>query len=501
MLALVATLLAQLPPGVTRFTSVEGITEYRLANGLRVLLFPDPTKQTITVNITYLVGSRHENYGETGMAHLLEHLLFKGSARHKDIPKELSDHGTRPNGTTWLDRTNYYETFQATDANLEWALDLESDRMVNSFVARKDLDSEMTVVRNEFEAGENDPHGVLFERVVSTAYLWHNYGKSTIGARSDIERVNIERLQAFYKNYYQPDNAVLLVAGKIDEPKTLALVHKYFSPIPRPTRMIQPTYTDEPAQDGERFVTLRRVGDVQALIAAYHVPPGAHDDFPAIFLAGQALTTVPAGRLYKALVEAKKAATVGGFTFALKEPGLMMFDAAVRKESSIDEARNAMLATLDGIKASPFTAEEVERVRTQSLKNIELTVNSSERFGLTLSEWIAQGDWRLFFLQRDRLRKVTTEQVQAAALKYLKANNRTVGVYIPTAQPERVDIPAAPDVSALVKDYKGDVQISQGEAFDPSPSNIDARTRRGEVAGIKIAYLSKQTRCDTVNAT
>jgi len=501
MLALAATLLAQLPPGVTRFTSVEGITEYRLANGLRVLLFPDPTKQTITVNVTYLVGSRHENYGETGMAHLLEHLLFKGSARHKDIPKELSDHGTRPNGTTWLDRTNYYETFQATDANLEWALDLESDRMVNSFVAKKDLDSEMTVVRNEFEAGENDPHGVLFERVMSTAYLWHNYGKSTIGARSDIEKVNIERLQAFYRNYYQPDNAVLLVAGKIDEPKTLALVHKYFSPIPRPTRVIQPTYTDEPAQDGERFVTLRRVGDVQALLAAYHVPPGAHDDFPAAFLAGQALTTVPAGRLYKALVETKKAATVGGFTFALKEPGLMVFDAEVRKESSIDEARNAMLATLDGLQASPFTSEEVERVRTQSLKNIELTVNSSERFGLTLSEWIAQGDWRLFFLQRDRLRKVTTEQVQAAAMKYLKANNRTVGVYIPTAQPERVDIPAAPDVSALVKDYKGDVQISQGEAFDPSPSNIDARTRRGEVAGIKIAYLSKETRGDTVNAT
>src|SRR6266581_176781 len=187
---------------VEKITSVEGITEYRLqTNGLRLLLFPDLSKPTIPVNITYLVGSRHENDGETGMAHLPEHLLFKGSKNHPNVPKELQDHGSRPNGTTWFDRTNYFETFQASAANLEWALDLEADRMVNSFVAQKDLDSEMTVVRNEFERGENSPMDVLEERVMSTAFLWHNYGKSTIGARSDIENVPIERLQAFYRNY------------------------------------------------------------------------------------------------------------------------------------------------------------------------------------------------------------------------------------------------------------------------------------------------------------
>src|SRR5262245_23872420 len=161
---------AALPQGIERVTSVEGITEYKLQNGLRLLLFPDPSKATITVNITYLVGSMHENYGETGMAHLLEHMVFKGTPKHSNIPKELQDHGSRPNGTTSYDRTNYFETFQATDANLEWALDLEADRMVNSFIAKKDLDSEMTVVRNEFEAGENSPLNVLRERVISTAY-------------------------------------------------------------------------------------------------------------------------------------------------------------------------------------------------------------------------------------------------------------------------------------------------------------------------------------------
>jgi len=237
LLAAVAPLAAQqLPQGVRTGASVEGITEYTLDNGLRVLLFPDPSKPTATINITYLVGSRHEGYGETGMAHLLEHMVFKGSPKHPNIPQELTEHGSRPNGTTWYDRTNYFETVPATDENITWALDLEADRMVNSFIAKKDLETEFSVVRNEFEMGENSPFNVLLERVMSTAFLWHNYGKSTIGARSDIEQVPIERLQAFYRKYYQPDNAILMVAGKIDEANTLRLVAEKFGPIPKPVR-------------------------------------------------------------------------------------------------------------------------------------------------------------------------------------------------------------------------------------------------------------------------
>ena len=201
------------PGEPTEVASVEGITEYRLDNGLRVLLFPDRSKQQITVNITYLVGSRHEGYGETGMAHLLEHLVFKGTPKHPDIAAELTERGAFPNGTTWFDRTNYFETFPATDDNLEWALDLEADRMINSFIAAEDLESEMTVVRNEWERSENNPTRVLQQRVMSAAYDWHNYGNATIGARADIEQVPIDRLQAFYRKYYQPDNAVLVVAG------------------------------------------------------------------------------------------------------------------------------------------------------------------------------------------------------------------------------------------------------------------------------------------------
>ena len=226
------TLAQAAPP--QKLASVEGITEYRLDNGLRVLLFPDPSRPKVTVNLTVFAGSRHEGYGETGMAHLLEHMVFKGTPNHSDIPKALKEHGAQFNGTTWFDRTNYFETLTATDENLDFALKLEADRLVNSFIKGSDLATEMTVVRNEFEQGENSPENVLEQRMMAVAYEWHNYGKSTIGNRSDIERVPIERLQGFYRKHYRPDNALLVVAGKFDEKKALDLITRYFGALKRP---------------------------------------------------------------------------------------------------------------------------------------------------------------------------------------------------------------------------------------------------------------------------
>jgi zinc protease len=503
-LALLVSLsaLAQtaLPKGFERSASVEGITEYRLPNGLRVLLFPDQSKQTITVNVTYLVGSKHENYGETGMAHLLEHLVFKGTPKHQKIPDELTEHGTRPNGSTWYDRTNYYETFQATEENLKWALDLESDRMINSYIAKKDLDSEMTVVRNELESGENDPFGVTLERIFSTAYLWHNYGKSTIGARADLENVPIDRLQAFYKTYYQPDNAVLLVAGKFDEAKTLELINQYFAPIPKPTRKLQTLYTQEPVQDGERQVIVRRVGDTQLVASAYRIPGGSHQDAAAASILMQVLADTPSGRLHKALVETKKASQVFNFPYIFGESSLLIVGAQVLKDASLDAAKDGLLQVVEDLAKTPVTKEEVERARGQLLKNIELRLNSSEEVGLEISEWLGVGDWRMLFINRDRLRKITAEEVQRAAVNYLKSTNRTLGMFIPTAKPERAEIPANPDVLALVKDYKGDAKVAEGEAFDPSPANVEARAVRAAAGGLKLALVPKKTRGGTVTA-
>ena len=487
------------PPAPVRVTEMEGITEFRLANGLRVLLFPDQTKQTITVNITYLVGSRHEAYGETGMAHLLEHLVFKGTPKHPNIPQELTEHGAQPNGTTSFDRTNYFETFAATDENLKWALDLEADRMVNSFIAKKDLESEMTVVRNEFESGENNPIGVLVQRMLSTAFLWHNYGNTTIGARADIENVPIERLQGFYRRYYQPDNAVLMVTGKFDPAKTLALINEHFGVIPRPSRELIPTYTLDPTQDGEREVNLRRSGDNQVIGAMYKISSGIHPDFPAIATLSEALTAQPNGKLYQALVPTKKAAAAFGQPFQLREPGMIFFGALLTKEQELPAAEAALFETLES-KRPPITDDDVARAKATLLKNIDLALNNSTSIGLQMSEWIARGDWRLFFWYREQLKKVTTADVNRVAAFYLKPANRTTGRFYPTTEPDRVEIPATPTAESLLKDFKLDTKVAEGEAFDPSPENIERRTVRVlPKAGLQLALLSKKTRGASVN--
>jgi len=500
-----ASAAAKLPRGVEQLNSIEGITEYRLKNGLQVLLFPDPSQETITVNITYKVGSKHENYGETGMAHLLEHLVFKGTPRHKNIAKELTDHGAEPNGTTWTDRTNYYETFSATDENLKWALDLEADRMVNSFIAKKDLDSEMTVVRNELENGENSPVGVLIDRMLATSFDWHNYGKSTIGARTDLENVKIENLKAFYKKYYQPDNATLIVSGKIDQDKTIKLVHKYFSKIKRPKRQLQELYTEEPIQDGERQVTIRRAGDVKVVASMYHIPAGFDEMYPAVALLTNILADPTSGRLHKTLVKNNLAANSYGFSFQWGEPGVAIFMAQLGVDKDIEPARVAMLETLENLANEPISDKEVARAKAKMIKQFELRFNSSQSIALELSEWIGMGDWRLMFIDRDRMEQVTADKVRSAAAEYLVNDNRTLGLFLPEQNPDRADSIVRlqqSDVDQLVAGYQGRESVAQGEDFDPSHDNIDARTITRQLDnGSTVVYLPKKTRGESVVAS
>ncbi|WP_100615669.1 M16 family metallopeptidase [Confluentibacter citreus] len=481
--------------------TVEGITEYKLENGLKVLLFPDNSSQTITVNITYLVGSRHEGYGEKGMAHLLEHMLFKGSTNHPDIPNELTKYGSRPNGTTWYDRTNYYESFNATDENLDWALDLEADRMVNSFIAKKDLESEFSVVRNEFEMGENSPSGVLMDKVISAAFLWHNYGNTTIGNRSDIERVPIENLQAFYKKYYRPDNAILMVTGKFEKDKTLALIEKKFSGIKNPETPLRDIPTVEPAQDGEKRVTLSRVGDLQIVSALYHVPAGSHEDYAAVEVLQEILTDQPSGRLYKALIDGKKAASVWSFSPFTKEPSFLYFNVDVPSDKSLQEAETTLLSVLDGFTETAVTEEEVNRAKANLLKQYDQISRNSAYLGTYMSEFIGAGDWRLSFILRDRVESMTADKVNEAIQRYLINTNRTVGNFIPSKQPIRVEIEHTEGLEALVSNYKGKEGYGAGEAFDVSYENIQNRLNTGTLSKTPIEYgfIKKDNRGKTVN--
>ncbi len=484
------------PPA--KVASIEGVTEYRLANGARVLLFPEASRPTVTINMTVLVGSRHEGYGESGMAHLLEHLVFKGTPYHTNVSKALRDHGAQFNGSTTNDRTNYYETMPATDANLEFGIALESDRLVNSFVRGSDLQSEMTVVRNEFERGENNPGSVLNERIYAAAYEWHNYGKATIGSRTDIERVPIENLQAFYKKYYQPDNAVLIVAGKFEEAKALALVEKYLGSIPKPARKLDATYTEEPPQDGERAVTLRRVGAVGSVGVAYHVPAASHADSAPLSLLGGLISQSPNGRLYKALVESKLATNTMARSEHPHDPGLFFASASCQPEA-LDSVRDVLVKTLESLGDVPFTDDEVNKAKTRSKRAAEMLQSNSQQMAQALSGASSHGDWRLLFIERDRVAAVTAADVNRVAKTYFQKPNRTVGIYIPSKESTRLPVPSAPPIDVVVKDYKGGTVAAAGEAFDPSPANLDSRIKLVSGPGFKAGLLHKKNRGETVS--
>jgi len=490
-----------LPQGVQLVTSVEGITEYRLANGLQVLLIPDASKPTTTVNMTYHVGSRYENYGETGMAHLLEHLMFKGSPKFRNPKADFAQRGLSYNGSTSFDRTNYFASFAADEANLKWYLGWQADAMVNSYIARKDLDSEMTVVRNEMERGENEPQSVLMQGGLASLFHWHNYGKPTIGARSDVENVDIPRLQAFYRLYYQPDNATLIISGAFQPAQALAWVQQDFGRIPKPKRVLPTQYTLEPVQDGDRSYDIRRSGGVPLMLASYHVPAAAAPDYAAVEALAMIIGDEPAGRLYRDLVQKKLAASVWGWAWDLHDPGVAMFGAQLAPGLDIPAAKAALLATVESIAKEPITQEELARAQAKWLNSWSRGFTDPQAVGVGLSSAVGQGDWRLFFLLRDRVRDLKLADVQRVATQYFLPSNCVFGLYEPTETPLRAPALARVDVAAELKDYKGDANAAQVDAFVATPQNIEAKTQRFELpSGMKVALLPKGSRGQAVQA-
>lgn len=485
-------------------TNVEGVKEYSLNNGLRVLLIPDASQSNMVVNIIYNVGSRNEGYGEKGMAHLLEHMLFKSTKNLGDIKKMLSDKGGNANGTTWFDRTNYYEVFPSNDENLKWSIEMEADRMINSTILQTDLDKEFSVVRNEFEIGENNPDGVLQDRILSSAYLWHNYGNSTIGSKEDIERVKANRLRVFYEKYYQPDNSTLIIAGKFEEQKALQYVGQYFGAIPRPKRVLDKTYTIEPAQDGEKYVELKRAGDSKNVGALYHTVSYADKDYAAIDALGEILTADPSGYLYKALVETQKVSNIYFWQPTVRDASFIYFGVAVPNDKDVYATKDIVRSELDKIGTIKYTDQDVNRAKAKIIKQIETVKNNTISFAINLTEIIGAGDYRLGFLYRDEVEKLTKEDIQRVAEKYFKANNRTVGVFIPSKDETRVKPNEYTDeqLAALAKDYKGKALEKEAAPFEASIKNLKQNFVEGKLSnGIKYGLIKKEIKGGKVQAS
>ncbi len=486
----------------TYVTQVEEIKEYKLSNGLQVLLIPDATQNNLAVNIVYKVGSKHEGYGEKGMAHLLEHMLFKSTKNLGDIKKLISDKGGNANGTTWYDRTNYYEIFPSSDENLAWALQMEAERMIYATIKQEDLDKEFSVVRNEFEIGENNPNRVLMERTINTAYLWHNYGLSTIGSKEDIERVKTPQLKRFYEKYYQPDNAVLIVAGNFNEKSALNYIEQYFSVIPKPTRVLDEILTVEPAQDGEKYVEVKRAGDSQHINALYHTASYADKDYAALAALRHILINDPSGYLYKSLVATKKATSLSAMSPTVRDASFMLFSFNIPSQNNLQNTLVDVKNELNKISQNTYTQEDLDRAKTNILKGYENMKNNTIGLAINLTEIVGAGDYRLGMIFRDNVENLTLNDINQVAKKYFKENNRTVGLFIPSKDETRVKPNELldSDITKLVTSYKGKEQGESLRPFEASIANLEKHFTHGQLSnGLKYGFIDKDIKGEKVS--
>ncbi len=444
LLALLATShAADAPPAGFKLVKTEGrITEYTLeANGLTVLLLPDHSAPAVTFMVTYRVGSRNESYGTTGATHILEHLMFKGTAAHNKtdgtgFDQILERTGAETNATTWLDRTNYFETTGPQDLPL--VVELEADRMRNLRLLDEDRRPEMTVVRNEFERGENNPASALETEIWSAAYIAHPYHHNTIGWRSDIENVPIEKLRAFYDTYYWPDNATVSVIGDFEPAATLALIASRYAAIPRAPHPVPQVYTEEPRQSGPRRVTVQRPGELPLVAIAHKIPPGTHADFPGLQVLGSILTDGRNSRLYQTLTDKNLTTAVTANASFNRDPSLHILMAELTPGTATEKVEKLLIEGVEKVKKDGVTPAETASAIARITAATALARDGSFAMADALNDCIAVGDWTLYDRLSAAVRAVTPADVQRVARTWLLADQSTTGLFLP-----KDDAPAA----------------------------------------------------------
>jgi zinc protease len=423
--------------GFSHVRSVGGIDEYRLdSNGLTVLLVPDHSAPVVTFEVTYQVGSRNEVTGTTGATHILEHMMFKGSeafndAKGNSIKQLLERVGGQFNASTSFDRTNYFATIGRE--NLEGYIAIEADRMRHLWLHEADRQAEMTVVRNEYERGKNDPESVLLEEVMEATYVALPYHHPTIGWKSDIEHVPIGKLREFYDTFYWPNNATITVVGDVETDSVLGLIKKYYGVYPRSPAAIPAIYTEEPAQSGERRVIVKRPGELGAIIIAHKVPNGRDADQAAIEMLDAILSAGKNARLYRALVDQGLALSAGAGTDVLHDLSLHTLYAALAPTTTHEQVEKALLAELNKIKNSGVTAAEVATVKQQYIAEDAYKRDGTAAVASELSEWIGVGDWTLYVTFPQKVQQVTPADVQRVAKQYFGSDQSTTGWFVPVA--------------------------------------------------------------------
>lgn len=412
-----------------------GIEAFRLRrNDLRVLLLQQSAAPVVTFMVTYCVGSRHETMGLTGATHFLEHLMFKGTERYNKrrgtaVFNVLQRVGAQVNATTWFDRTNYYELLPKE--HLPLAIEVEADRMRGALIDLEDVESERTVILNELDRGENDPTRKLYHAVWSSAFMAHGYHHPTIGWRSDVEHVTPDGLRHFYDSFYWPQNATVSVIGDFDRRTALELIMEHFGKIDNSPKEVPTPRTTEPKQMGERRVTIRQAGQLGAVMVAYKSPPALHEDTDALDVLSVILASGKSSRLYRRLTDRGLTTHVFGGASRLRDPGLIYFFALLAPQQAHEAVEAAIHEAVVEVSDRGITEDELRRAKMQRKAQEAFGRDGSFSIAAQLNEAIAAGDWRLYTTIRDRIERVTADDVQRAAVSYCIQDRRTVGYYIP----------------------------------------------------------------------
>ena len=464
-----------------------GIKEYTMtSNGLRVLLKQDNTAPVATFMVTYEVGSRNEAIGYTGSTHLLEHLMFKGSRKFNtkkgnSVFQTLQSLGARMNATTWLDRTNYFAVLPSE--HLETLIEIEADRMRNAYIKEEDRQSEMTVVRNEFERGQNSPSGVLDENIWATAYQAHPYHHSTIGWKEDIENVSIERLREFYDTFYWPNNATAIAIGDFTEKEALSMIKKHFGKIRKSTKPIPEVYTAEPKQEGIRTITLKRAGQQGIVGVAHKTPAATHPDAPAFMVLSSILSSGKNSRFYKNITDKGLTTSVYIWDSLFRDPGLFTVYANLSPDVDHKTVEKAVVDEYEKIKKDGVSDEEVKNAQTQLIASMKFRQDGSYAIASGLNEAIASGDWTLYTTYDEKIGAVTKEDVQRIVKEYFKEDLSTIGYFIPlgTGGQNKKLATSAKDLGKMkLKHFSEEEELLSSKVVDSEP-----------VEGIRLLTLKR----------
>jgi zinc protease len=473
-----------------------GFSSYLLPNGFKIILAPYPSAANARIELLVKTGSKLEGYGETGMAHLLEHMLFKSAGPRRDLKSDLTAMGATWNGTTTADRTNFFEVVAAEPDKVDAAIRLEADRFIRASFTKEHLASEMSVVRNELERNDSDAGSLVMRALQRQSYFWHGYGRPTIGARSDIEDAPFSALQAFHDKHYRPDNAALIISGNFDSQRVLALAGQLFAEARNPATPKMGSWTREETRATTNRSELTLPAGKTIAASAWKLPAFTERQTYALDLASSAICDNDWGSLRKDLVlERKLAVSVYCGTQIEADYGLLIASASAGKEANVETLSAALRQHVENAAAKGISQEQLERARQSELNAFERLASSHEQLAQQLSQAEVAGDWRLFFWMRDVTRSITLDEANAALKKWTVAANRSDVLLRHADGVSAPEMPRATAAGTLVAGQSWPEFAKNGDPIPASAAELAKATINIPLAGedARGALISRHT--------